>query len=85
MASILSEEQKEMSMLFVGQIKEKREVEFKWMNKLPVINHALVNFTCNVYASYTAGNHTLYVGEVTDFSLSDGNSLSFFEGQYIYK
>lgn len=80
--SILSEEQKEMSMLFAGQIKEKRDVDFKWMSDLPVINEALVNLTCNVHASYTAGDHTLYVGEVTDLALNDGNPLSFFEGQY---
>jgi flavin reductase (DIM6/NTAB) family NADH-FMN oxidoreductase RutF len=80
--SILSEEQKEMSMLFAGQIKENRDVDFKWMNELPVIDNALVNLTCNVYESYVAGDHTLYVGEVTDLSLENGNPLSFFEGQY---
>ncbi|HZH58658.1 MAG TPA: flavin reductase family protein [Metabacillus sp.] len=80
--SILSEDQKEMSMVFAGQIKEKRDVEFKWMNELPVIDHALVNLTCNVYHSYVAGDHTLYVGEVTEMALADGKPLSFFEGQY---
>jgi flavin reductase (DIM6/NTAB) family NADH-FMN oxidoreductase RutF len=80
--SILSEDQKEMSMIFAGQIKEKRDVDFKWMDELPVIENALVNLTCNVHESYVAGDHTLYVGEVTDLSLENGNPLSFFEGQY---
>jgi flavin reductase (DIM6/NTAB) family NADH-FMN oxidoreductase RutF len=80
--SILSEEQKEMSMIFAGQIKEKRDVDFKWMNELPVIEGALVNLTCNVHNSHVEGDHTLYIGEVTDVSLNDGNPLSFFEGQY---
>lgn len=80
--SILSEDQKEMSMIFAGQIKEERKVDFKWMNELPVINNALVNLTCNVFESYVAGDHTLYVGEVTDMALVDGKPLSFFEGQY---
>jgi len=80
--SILSEDQQEMSMIFAGQIKENRDVDFKWMNELPVIDQALVNLTCNVRDSYIAGDHTLYVGEVTDLSLENGNPLSFFEGQY---
>jgi flavin reductase (DIM6/NTAB) family NADH-FMN oxidoreductase RutF len=80
--SILSEDQKEMSMIFAGQIKEKRDVEFKWVNELPVIQDSLVNLTCTVHDSYIAGDHTLYIGEVTDMILNDGNPLSFFEGQY---
>ncbi|HZG72042.1 MAG TPA: flavin reductase family protein [Chondromyces sp.] len=80
--SILSEDQKEISMIFAGQMKEKREVEFKWMNNLPVIGNAIVNLTCDVYNSHVEGDHTLYIGEVTDIELADGKPLLFFEGQY---
>lgn len=80
--SILAEDQKEMSMYFAGQIKEKREIDFKLFNNMPVINNALVNLTCNVVNSYIAGDHTLYIGEVTDLYLQDGKPLGFFKGQY---
>ncbi|WP_046720991.1 flavin reductase family protein [Heyndrickxia coagulans] len=80
--SILSDSQKEMSMLFAGQLKDRRNIQFKWMNDLPVIENALVNLTCNVYASYVAGDHTLYLGEVIDLYTKEGKPLSFYEGKY---
>ncbi|WCH50038.1 flavin reductase family protein [Lysinibacillus sp. OF-1] len=80
--NILSEEQKELSMHFAGQIKEEREVEFDWVNELPVLKNALANIVCNVHSKQIAGDHTLFIGEVTDIAMSDGSPLAFFEGKY---
>ncbi|RST74286.1 flavin reductase [Siminovitchia acidinfaciens] len=80
--SVLNDEQQDLSAYFAGQIKEDREIEFDDFNELPVIKDALVNLTCNVHEAVVAGDHTLYIGEVTDLRVTDGDALGFFEGKY---
>ncbi|WP_068983663.1 MULTISPECIES: flavin reductase family protein [Lysinibacillus] len=80
--NILSEDQQEVSMLFAGQIKEKRETEFDQLNEISVVKDALANIVCNVYGKQVAGDHTLFLGEVEDIVLREGNPLTFFAGKY---
>ncbi|MFJ5713244.1 flavin reductase family protein [Neobacillus sp. NPDC093127] len=80
--NILSEEQREVSMLFAGQIQEKREIEFDRLAELPVIKDSLANICCKVYRQHVEGDHTLFIGEVTDIVLRDGAPLAFYEGKY---
>lgn len=82
--SILGEEQTEMSMHFAGQ-KEADTVDFDWFLGVPVIKNALANIVCKVYNSYKVGDHTLYIGEVIDISMRQGNPLVFFQGKYAGK
>ncbi|UPW82049.1 flavin reductase family protein [Lysinibacillus sp. Ag94] len=80
--NILSEDQQEISMLFAGQIKEKRELEFDRLNDISVVKDALANIVCNVYGKQVAGDHTLFLGEVENIVLREGNPLTFFAGKY---
>lgn len=80
--SVLNEQQQDLSAYFAGQMKEERDVQFDTFNDMPVIPDALVNVTCNVHQSVIAGDHTLYIGEVTDLRVQDGEPLGFFEGKY---
>lgn len=80
--NILAEDQKEYSMYFAGQIKEKRDFEFERISDLPVINDALANIVCNVHSKQVTGDHTLFIGEVTNIVIRDGAPLTFFEGKY---
>ncbi|HWO98716.1 MAG TPA: flavin reductase family protein [Bacillus sp. (in: firmicutes)] len=80
--NILSDDQKDLSMHFAGQIKEKRQVEFDWINELPVIKNALANIVCKVHSKQVAGDHTLFIGEVTDIVMCEGAPLAFYEGKY---
>lgn len=80
--NILSEEQKELSMHFAGQIKEERAIDFDWVDELPIIKNALASIVCNVHSKQIAGDHTLFIGEVTDIVMNDGAPLAFFEGKY---
>lgn len=80
--SILNENQEELSAYFAGQIKEERKIDFETFNGIPVIKDALTNITCTVQNSVIAGDHTLYIGEVTDLRVQDGEPLAFFEGKY---
>lgn len=80
--SILNRGQQEMAAYFAGQIKEDRDIDFKWFNGMPKIRGSLVNLTCDVYNSVIAGDHTLYIGEVTDVCITDGDPLAFYTGNY---
>lgn len=80
--NILSSDQKELSMHFAGQIKDEISVDFATINDLPALKGSLANIVCNVKSTYIEGDHTLFIGEVTDLLLNDGEPLTYFEGNY---
>ncbi|MDA3129740.1 flavin reductase family protein [Aliibacillus thermotolerans] len=80
--SILADDQQEMSMYFAGQLKEERDIEFEEFNGYPVIPDAVVNITCDVHNAHVEGDHTLYVGAVTDIKINDKDPLTLYSGQY---
>lgn len=80
--SILNKEQQDISAYFAGQVQEERQIDFEWFNSMPTIKDSLVNLTCDVYDTIDAGDHTLYIGKVTDVCIADGEALAFFSGKY---
>ena len=80
--SVLAADQEEYSVIFAGQRKDEQSIHFKRLNDMPVIDGALVNLICKVYDSHLAGDHTLYIGEVTDLTMQDGDPILYFGGRY---
>ncbi|MCL6631828.1 MAG: flavin reductase family protein [Alicyclobacillus herbarius] len=80
--SVLAESQKEVAMTFAGQLSNARSPEFAWMDGLPVLSGSLVTLACNVVDAHLAGDHTLFIGEVTSLNIQSGQPLLFFSGQY---
>lgn len=80
--NILGDDQKEVSMQFAGQLKEQFNVEFEQLGELPVVKNSLANIACKIHSRQAAGDHTLFIGEVTDIVLREGAPLTFFEGKY---
>ncbi|MFC7366660.1 MULTISPECIES: flavin reductase family protein [Bhargavaea] len=81
--NILSNDQKDLSMIFAGQIKEKHHVEFEWLSDLPVIKDCSVQIVCDVVNEHVEGDHTLFIGKVVDLKLEDcSDPLLFYKGQY---
>ncbi|WP_085990968.1 flavin reductase family protein [Oceanobacillus senegalensis] len=80
--NILAEEQQDLSMIFAGQIMSEQEVEFDYLDGKPVIPGALAQVACDVKSAYVEGDHTLFIGQVTDVHLAEGNPLIFFKGKY---
>ncbi|MBA4493031.1 flavin reductase family protein [Paenactinomyces guangxiensis] len=80
--SVLGADQQEMSMLFAGQIKGDRDIHFERFNEMPVIKGALAVLTCNKADEHRAGDHTLFIGEVTNLRVSEGEPLLYFQGRY---
>src|SRR5690554_4363134 len=80
--NILSQDQKELSMLFAGQLKEDRNVTFNRLADLPVIPDASTQIACEVVNEHVEGDHTLFVGKVLDICLSEcSDPLLFYKGK----
>jgi flavin reductase (DIM6/NTAB) family NADH-FMN oxidoreductase RutF len=82
--NILSADQQELSMIFAGQIKEKREVDFDRLSGLPVLQGSIVQVACEVVSEHIEGDHTLFIGKVIDHQLENHEPLIFFNGRYRY-
>jgi flavin reductase (DIM6/NTAB) family NADH-FMN oxidoreductase RutF len=81
--NILAADQQEISMIFAGQIKDNREVAFDRLGGQPVVPGAIVQVSCEVSAEHVEGDHTLFIGKVTDIHLEDDSDpLIFFSGRY---
>ncbi|SDW49348.1 NADH-FMN oxidoreductase RutF, flavin reductase (DIM6/NTAB) family [Amycolatopsis xylanica] len=79
--SVLSGEQKPLSLHFAGAAHEPDLVDFVWRDDLPLLDGALAHLTCSVRASYPAGDHTLHIGEIDGLWHRDGDPLVFFSGE----
>ncbi|MBT2700086.1 flavin reductase [Bacillus sp. ISL-40] len=80
--NILAADQQELSMIFAGQIKEPREVIFNRLDGKPVLAGAVAQIACEVSAEHVEGDHTLFIGKVTDIKLEDAEPLLFYSGRY---
>ncbi|MBV7507814.1 flavin reductase family protein [Bacillus sp. sid0103] len=80
--NILAADQQELSMIFAGQVKEHREVMFERLDGKPVIPGAVAQISCEVSAEHVEGDHTLFIGKVTDIHLENVEPLIFYSGRY---
>jgi flavin reductase (DIM6/NTAB) family NADH-FMN oxidoreductase RutF len=80
--NILAADQQELSMIFAGQLKEHKEVTFDRLDGKPVLAGAVAQIACEVSAEHVEGDHTLFIGKVTDIHLEDAEPLVFYSGKY---
>lgn len=83
--NILSEEQLDISMHFADQVTKDQDIHFYTMNDFPVIKDSLASIICVLDRTIQVGDHTLFIGKVTDIHLTDGSPLTFFGGKYVLK
>lgn len=81
-ASILSEEQIELSNHFAGKTEEDIEIPLMWRNETPLIEEAIAHFVCRIVDAHPAGDHTLYIGEIEYLNYEGGKPLLFYTGEY---
>jgi len=48
----------------------------------PVLRDSLAYLECRLHSSEVAGDHTIFIAEVEDVVIRDGNPLLFFRGKY---
>ncbi|WP_138419593.1 flavin reductase family protein [Aquibacillus sediminis] len=80
--NILSNEQQDLSMHFAGQRETDKEIPFQTVRGVPVIEGAIAQITCEVVSEHVEGDHTLFIGRVTDVQLEEHEPLVFFKGKY---
>lgn len=80
--SFLRKEQQPISMHFANQKRLEEEVEFTYLDGVPIIPHSLASVVCTVHEMIVAGDHTLFIGEVKDVVVNEGEPLLFYEGRY---
>ena len=49
---------------------------------LPVLEDALLQLSCSTVASHFAGDHTIFIAEVHDAKIHEGEPLLYFRGEY---
>jgi len=49
---------------------------------IPVLENTLLQLGCKVSASHIAGDHTIFVGEVEETEMHEGEPLLYFRGEY---
>lgn len=80
--SVLSAAQREVSQAFAGRTQAGVSVEFAWRRGVPLIAAACAHFVCALVEARLAGDHTIYIGAVEEFTASDGAPLIFHCGGY---
>lgn len=86
--SILREEQEALSEFFADPERNpdaayRLGIEYHTMQSgMPVLKHTLANLDCAVVSAVEAGDHTIFVGEVNEILVSEGNPLLYFRGRY---
>ena len=49
---------------------------------VPVLTNTLANLDCTVVSTHSAGDHTIFVAEVNEVALGEGEPLLYFRGRY---
>lgn len=80
--SILKEEQKEISMIFAKQMERDRDIQYTFQDGVPVIEDTLATISCSVKDMVKAGDHMIFIGEVTALTVNDGEPILYFDGDY---
>lgn len=80
--SILAHDQQLISDHFAGRPDTGFSIKFDTFNNVAVIPNAVSYFTANVKSAHEEGDHTLYVGEVSEFKYNDRQPLLFVCGKY---
>ncbi len=82
--SVLSEDQEALSRRFADRRRPKfGGIELPTGNNgVPLVGGAVATLECHVVAAHAAGDHTLFVGEVTDLSSRPGRPLLYHGSAY---
>lgn len=86
--SILKENQQAVSEYFAqaedsAAVEKNLGIRYRWTETgIPLLHDALAHLACNVVASYIAGDHTIFIGEVESVEINEGEPLLYLRGDY---
>jgi len=79
--NVLTADQEAIAWQFAGRQQEGLDIQWNREGESPVIQGAGAYFKCKPWQTYDAGDHVLFIGEITEFDRRDTDSLTFFEGK----
>jgi flavin reductase (DIM6/NTAB) family NADH-FMN oxidoreductase RutF len=86
--SILKEDQEALSEFFADPERNpdaarRLDIRYSQMKSgMPVVANTLANLDCTVVQAHAAGDHTIFVAEVKEVSVTEGLPLLYFRGRY---
>ena len=86
--SVLKEGQQALSLYFAQAEQSAQEetrlgIRYRWtQDGIPLIEDTLAHLVCRVVASYIAGDHTIFLGEVENVQIFEGEPLLYFRSGY---
>ena len=85
--NILSEDQIETGKFFAKsnqEIPENILSEFYMSkNNSPFLSNSLASMDCKVVRTHSEGDHTIFIGEVTEIVVNNGKPLMFYQGKWV--
>lgn len=86
--NILKENQRAISEYFAqkdenAETEQRLGIRYSWTEDgIPLLDEALAHLTCEVVASHVAGDHTIFLAEVTSVAVQEGDPLLYFRAEY---
>jgi flavin reductase (DIM6/NTAB) family NADH-FMN oxidoreductase RutF len=86
--NVLKEHQQAVSVYFAQseqtpEAEAKLGIRYRWTQAgIPLLEDTIAQIVCRVVASYIAGDHTIFLGEVQSAELFSGDPLIFFRSHY---
>ncbi len=81
---VLRESQQHFSDQFASHLPDKFDgIEYvETGSGIPVLKDTLAFLECRLVSAHDGGDHTIFVGQVENSSVADGNPLIYFHGKY---
>ncbi|NEW36033.1 flavin reductase family protein [Nocardia cyriacigeorgica] len=80
--SILAHSQESIARRFAGSQHPMPPPLFDWLGRVPVVAGSLVQLGARIVDRHIAGDHTLFIAEVQQLQLRDGEPLLFHTGSF---
>ncbi len=86
--NILSSDQREISEYYALPIQDHADAQHvgarfnRTLHQTPVLHGALAYLECRLHSSQDAGDHTIFIAEVEDVVVREGEPLLYFQGKY---
>jgi len=79
--NILSDKQEAIAWQFAGKQQDGLVIDWDETGQSPTILGSAANLVCKPWKEVDAGDHVLFIGEITDFVKCDEESLTFYQGK----
>jgi len=86
--SVLKQNQQAISEYFAkgrhsAEVEQRLGIHFRpTPSGASVIEDTLLQMSCKMHSSHLAGDHTIFIGEVEDAQMNEGEPLLYFRGEY---